>query len=81
MVINNLKKKSFQTAMTIDTNDITEEIYINVYEIAKILILHMSHQVFPKFMQPILQKKIHMNKLKYLDYMQLKLLRKVYYNL
>jgi hypothetical protein len=30
-----LKKKSFQTAMTIDTNDITEEIYITVYEIAK----------------------------------------------
>jgi len=25
LVINNLKKKSFQTAMTIDTNDITEE--------------------------------------------------------
>jgi len=35
LVINNLKKKSFQTAMTIDTNDITEEIYITVYEIAK----------------------------------------------
>ena len=35
LVINNLKKKSFQTAMTIDTNDITEEIYITVYEIVK----------------------------------------------
>jgi len=35
LVMNNLKKKSFQTAMTIDTNDITEEIYITVYEIAK----------------------------------------------
>ena len=81
MVINNLKKKSFQTAMTIDTNDITEEIYINVYEIAKILILHMSHQVFPKFMQPVLQKKLHMKELKYLEYMQLILLRKINNNL
>ena len=35
LVVNNLKKKSFQTAMTIDTNDITEEIYITVYEIVK----------------------------------------------
>jgi len=35
LVVNNLKKKSFQTAMTTDTNDITEEIYITVYEIAK----------------------------------------------
>jgi len=48
LVINNLKKKSFQTAMTIDTNDITEEIYITIYEIAKNVNSSCVSSSFPK---------------------------------
>jgi len=48
LVINNLKKKSFQTAMTINTNDITEEIYITVYEIAKNINSSCVTSSFPK---------------------------------
>ena len=73
MVISNLKKKSFRSALATETTDITEEIYITIYEIKKKK--KAQHSQLRKLRALTQQKKVHMIYLIYQATMQFILLK------